>query len=261
LAEERAYLRKICGGEVFPQRGSAATPPGGRVFLIGIGRRHALQIFRGLLLPAAIAVLAIPIVTFFGIPQAVASFEFAALVPLVRSFAHLSTVQMQRDYDYRPVALALTASNVAGLAVAALAAATILPDHRVIILAFLVDAAVYAAASHSLAHAPMRVIPDRETLRQALAYGLSLMLNGVGLALISQADRMVVGRFFRYGHSWRLRGDSESCRGADFPAHANSRHSGLFNTSSQPRHSEALFGNLSLADLVLRVPRLRLCCV
>ena len=139
--------------------------------------------------------LAIPIVTFFGIPQAVASFEFAALVPLVRSFAHLGTVQMQRDYDYRPVALALTASNVAGLAVAALAAATILPDHRVIILAFLVDAAVYAAASHSLAHAPMKVIPDRETLRQALAY-LPLMLNGVGLALVSQADRMVVGRFF-----------------------------------------------------------------
>jgi O-antigen/teichoic acid export membrane protein len=164
--------------------------------LIGIGRRHALQIFRGFLLPAAIAVLAIPIVTFFGIPQAVASFEFAALVPLVRSFAHLGTVQMQRDYDYRPVALALAASNVAGLTVAALAAATILPDHRVIILAFLVDAAVYAAASHSLAHAPMRVIPDRETLRQALAYGLPLMLNGVGLALVSQADRMVVGRFF-----------------------------------------------------------------
>ena len=92
--------------------------------------------------------------------------------------------------------MALTAPNVAGLAVAALAAATILPDHRVVILAFLVDAAVYAAARHSLAHAPMRVIPDRETLRQALAYGLPLMLNGVGLALISQADRMVVGRFF-----------------------------------------------------------------
>jgi O-antigen/teichoic acid export membrane protein len=193
-------LRRICGGEVFPQRGSAEGKLRPRLaavfFLIGIGRRHALQIFRGLLLPAAIAVLAIPIVTFFGISQAVASFEFAALVPLVRSFAHLGTVQMQRDYDYRPVALALTASNVAGLAVAALAAATILPDHRVIILAFLVDAAVYAAASHSLAHAPMRVIPDRETLRQALAYGLPLMLNGVGLALVSQADRMVVGRFF-----------------------------------------------------------------
>jgi O-antigen/teichoic acid export membrane protein len=157
---------------------------------------HALQIFRGLLLCAAIAVLAVPIVTFFGIPQTVASFEFAALVPLVRSFAHLGIVQMQRDYDYRPVALALTASNVAGLAVAALAAATILPDHRVIILAFLVDAAVYAAASHRLAQAPMRVIPDRETLRQSLAYGLPLMLNGVGLALISQADRMVVGRYF-----------------------------------------------------------------
>jgi O-antigen/teichoic acid export membrane protein len=157
---------------------------------------HALQIFRGLLLFAAIVVLAAPAATFFGVPQTAASFEFAGLVPLVRSFGHLGIQQIQRDYDYRPVALAHTASNVSGLAVAALAAATILPDHRVIILVFLVDAAVYVAASHRLAQAPMRVIPDRETLRQSLDYGLPLMLNGVGLALISQADRMVVGRFF-----------------------------------------------------------------
>ena len=157
---------------------------------------HALQIFRGLLLFAAIALLAVPAVTFFGIPQAVASFEFAALVPLVSSFTHLGIKQVQRDYDYRPEALARTASSVAGLAAAALAAATILPDHRVIVLAFLVEAAVFAGASHILAHAPMRVVPDRETLRQVLAYGLPLMLNGAGLALISQADRIVVGRFF-----------------------------------------------------------------
>jgi len=130
---------------------------------------HALQILRGLLLSAAIVVLAVPAVTFIGVPQAVASFEFAALFPLVKSFEHLGIKQIQRDYDYRPVALAFTASNVTGLAVAALAAATILPDHRVIVLAFLVDAAVYVAASHILAQAPMRVIPDRETLRQALA--------------------------------------------------------------------------------------------
>jgi Membrane protein involved in the export of O-antigen and teichoic acid len=126
----------------------------------------------------------------------VASFEFAAFIPLVRSCGNLRIKQIQRDYNYRPEALAVTASSISGLAVAALAAATILPDHRVIVLAFLVDAAVYAAASHILADAPMRVIPDRETLREALDYGLPLMLNGAGLALISQADRMVVGRFF-----------------------------------------------------------------
>jgi hypothetical protein len=103
---------------------------------------QALQIFRGLLLCAAVAVLAVPAVTFFGIPQAVASFEFAALVPLVHSFGHLGIKQIQRDYDYRAEALTVTASSVTGLAVAALAAATILPDHRVIILAFLVEAAV-----------------------------------------------------------------------------------------------------------------------
>ncbi len=157
---------------------------------------QALQIFRGLLLCAAIAVLAVPAVTFFGIPRAVASFEFAALVPLVGSFGHLGIMQIQRDYDYRAAALAITASSITGLAVAALAAATILPDHRAIILAFLAEAAVYVAASHILADAPMRVIPDCKTLRQALAYGLPLMLNGTGLALISQADRMVIGRFF-----------------------------------------------------------------
>jgi len=157
---------------------------------------HALQIFRGLLLSAAIVVLAVPVATFFGIPQAVASFQFAALIPLVRSFGNLGIKQIQRDYDYRPEALAVTASSVTALAVVALAAATILPDHRVIVLAFLVEAAVYVAASHILARSPMWVIPDRETLRRSLAYGLPLMLNGAGLALIQQADRMVVGHLF-----------------------------------------------------------------
>ncbi len=108
---------------------------------------HAIQIVRGLLLSVAVAVLAGPAVTFFGVPQAVASFEFVALVPLVRSFGHLGIQQIQRDYNYRPAALARTASNAAGLAVAALAAATILPDHRVIVLASLADAGVYVAAS------------------------------------------------------------------------------------------------------------------
>jgi hypothetical protein len=157
--------------------------------------------------------------------------------------------------------VALTAPNVAGLAVAALAAATILPDHRVIILAFLVDAAVYAAARHSLAHAPMRVIPDRETLRQALTYGLPLMLNGVGLALISQADRMVVGRFFGMDILGVYALTLSLAVAPISPLMQTVGTLGFFFTSSQPRHSEALFGNLSLADLVLRVPRLRLCCV
>jgi O-antigen/teichoic acid export membrane protein len=157
---------------------------------------HAVSIIRGLLLAAATAVVAGPAAKFFGVPQAVASFEFAAFVPLVRSIWHLGIKQIQRDYNYRAEALAVTVSNVSGLVVAALGAVTILPDHRVIILAFLTDAVVYAAASHILADAPMQVIPDREMLRQSLAYGLPLMLNGAALALISQADRMVVGRFF-----------------------------------------------------------------
>jgi O-antigen/teichoic acid export membrane protein len=157
---------------------------------------HALQIVRGLLPAAATAAAAGPAVTFFGVPQAAASFEFAAFVPLVRSWGNLRIKQIQRDYNYRPEALAVTASSISGLAVAALGAATILPDHRIIILAFLADAMIYAAVSHILADVPMRIIPDRETLRQSLAYGLPLMFNGAALALITQADRMVVGRFF-----------------------------------------------------------------
>ena len=220
---------------------------------------HALQIFRGLLLSAAIAVLAVPTVTFFGIPQAVASFQLAALIPLIRSFANLGIKQIQRDYDYRPEALAVTTSSVTALAVAALAAATIMPDHRVIVLAFLVEAAVYVAASHILARSPMWVIPDRETLRRSLAYGVPLMLNGAGLALIGQADRVVVGRLFGMDILGVYAVILESCRGADFTALANDRRSRHFNSSPQPRQSEAPFGNLSLASLVLRVSCLQLC--
>ena len=123
-------------------------------------------------------------------------FPVGSLIPLICSFANLGIKQIQRDYDYRPEALAITTSSVTALAVAALAAATIMADHRVIVLAFLIEAAVYVAASHIFARSPMWVIPDLGTLRRSLAYGVPLMLNGAGLALIGQADRVVVGRLF-----------------------------------------------------------------
>ena len=156
---------------------------------------HLLAIVRGGLLALALIVCAPLTASFFGVPDSSASFGLVALIPFIRSFAHLKIVQVQRNHEYTPVTLAQLSSQGAAL-VAALAAAYILRDHRAIIVSFLTESIVYCIASHILARTPYRLWPDRAEFHASLSFGIPLLINGVGLALYSQLDRIIVGHWF-----------------------------------------------------------------
>jgi len=59
-----------------------------------------------------------------------------------------------------------------------------------------VQSVVYVILSHVLARTPYQLSCDQPMLRQALSFGLPLTLNGVGLAIMSQLDRVLVGYWF-----------------------------------------------------------------
>lgn len=155
---------------------------------------HWLQIARGLLLSVGLVGVSMPIASLFGVSDNWPSFAVAALFPLVRSFGHLGVRQVQRDFDYRPVAICTATSSFAGLA-AALIAVSFIRDHRVILIAFGCEALVYVALSHALASKPYEY-KDHAALNEVLRFGLPLILNGAALAVVSQADRMLVGAVF-----------------------------------------------------------------
>jgi O-antigen/teichoic acid export membrane protein len=161
----------------------------------GLAALHVISLTRGLMLAAALAVSAPIVAQFFGVSQSADSFALTALVPLIYSFAHLGTKQVQRDFHYGPETVALVTSSVLGLAIL-IPAVFFFRDHRAIVASFLVEATAYMIASHLLAHVPYRMWPQGPTLKAALSFGFPVMLNGIGLAGLAQLDRIIVGHWF-----------------------------------------------------------------
>ena len=131
----------------------------------------------------------------FGVPQIATSFAFIAIIPFIQSFSHLGIRQVEGTYDYFPQMLALVSSQLAA-PIVLIAAVYIFRDHRAVIVSLVTECAVYMIASHMLARAPYRLQADRMTICALLAFGIPLMINGLGLAMVSQLDRAFIGSWF-----------------------------------------------------------------
>jgi O-antigen/teichoic acid export membrane protein len=156
---------------------------------------HMLSIFRGGLVALTMILSASSIAAFFGVSQYSPSFALVAIAPLIRSFGHLGVAQAQREHNYVPSTLTQLFAQVAALA-AVLSAAYMLRDHRAIVAGFLIESFTYCIASHILAPKAYRLQSDREVFAAALSFGIPLLVNGIGLAVFSQLDRILVGHWF-----------------------------------------------------------------
>jgi O-antigen/teichoic acid export membrane protein len=155
---------------------------------------HLLAAANGLVL-AAILVAAAPLAAgLFGVSNFAESFALAGAISAIGGFANLGLKQIQRNYNYGPDAIAQVSANVAGL-VALLIATTILRNHRAIIIGLGVQSVLYVFFSHVLAPTRYEMGCDKRTLLRALSFGLPLTLNGIGLATVSQLDRILVGHW------------------------------------------------------------------
>jgi O-antigen/teichoic acid export membrane protein len=156
---------------------------------------HTLRIANSVILALALIVAAPTAAGLFGVANSAGSFALAAGLSALGGFAHLGIKQIQRNYEYGPESIAQVASNLVGIAALYLAA-TVLRNHLAIIVFTAVQSIVYVILSHVLARSPYRLGYDRPMLRQALSFGLPLMLNGIGLAVMQQLDRVLVGYWF-----------------------------------------------------------------
>ena len=156
---------------------------------------HLLAALNGIFL-AGVLVLAAPLTAkLFGVPNFTESFAIAAGISAVGAFAHLGVKQVQRNYNYGPDTVAQVTANVLGI-LGLLVAATAFHNHRAIIVGMGLQSVTYVLLSHVLAPSSYRIRCDKETLFRALLFGLPLMLNGIGLAAMSQLDRVLVGSWF-----------------------------------------------------------------
>jgi O-antigen/teichoic acid export membrane protein len=153
---------------------------------------HLLSIVRGILIGAILAMGAPFIAASFGVPQTSWSFALAGVVPIIASAAHLGIKTVQRNYEYTPEALTILISSVVSILCLAISI-YVLGDHRAILVSYLGESVAYLIASHALAPGPYRLAAHRTMIIKALVFGAPLVINGIGLALLAQFDRVLVG--------------------------------------------------------------------
>ena len=163
------------------------------VYADAIAGAHAIAIVRGFCVGGFMLLASKPVACTFGACGDWSSFAWLAPVMIISSFEHLEIrVAVFRDYRYWPALVASMASNGCGL-VALFLITYKFENHYGFIAYLLTQSLIYVVASHLLASSVYRVNHRTPFVGKALRFGLPLLLNGIGLAIMSQGDRWVVG--------------------------------------------------------------------
>jgi O-antigen/teichoic acid export membrane protein len=148
---------------------------------------------RGILLTICLGICANPIARFYDSPQLTTGIITIAAAPLILGLLHLDVRRCQREHDFQPEAICIIATEVAGLIVTT-AAAWLTLDFTAAAYGILARSAVRVAASHLLARRPYRLAWASEHAPRLARFSIPLTLNGLLLFILSQGDRVIVGR-------------------------------------------------------------------
>ncbi len=161
-------------------------------FAEALASAHALAALRGVVV-AAMAIACAPwFGEVFSPDQGWLGFASLAVILLCGSFAHLEPLVVERDYRYGgQLKISLAANGLSLVVLAATAFYT--QDHRALLAALLAQAIVAVVVSHMVSSQPYRLKFRSPFFMSAWKFGYPLMINGLGLAILSQADRLMVG--------------------------------------------------------------------
>ena len=160
-----------------------------------VAAARQIAIARGVLMALLIVLFAPLLADFFGAKSHVDSIRWLSIVPLVRGFRNLRTVQIQSEYRYRPEAMSKVVADLGALVVV-LPATAWFQDERAMLASLIVEAALYVMISHFAMPSERVRAVDPVVRWAALTFGLPLMANGMGLIMLSQFDRMIISNLF-----------------------------------------------------------------
>ena len=159
------------------------------------GAAHLLAALRGVVCTALVYIVAAPVVSLFGEPEAANALGILAGVFVIRGLAHTDKWRFQRGSRFGPSAAIDVSGVLASLAMAPLLAVW-LGDYRAVALALLAQGAAEMIASHVVAERSYRWSRDRESLRELWSFGLPLLMAGVLMFASMQGDRFIVASLF-----------------------------------------------------------------
>jgi O-antigen/teichoic acid export membrane protein len=120
------------------------------------------------------------------------SFASLGLAIFIRSFEHLEVRVSERDYQYNSQFITSLVSDGTGLVVM-IVTWLYVQDHTVYITMLFAQNISYVLASHYFAKSPYRVDFRSVDFSKAARFAYPLVFSGLGLAAVSQGDRLLVG--------------------------------------------------------------------
>jgi O-antigen/teichoic acid export membrane protein len=159
---------------------------------------QGFQVARGFAGSALIFALAQPLATMFHTPQATWAYQFMAIMPVLKGFAHLDMHRFQRERRFLPAVVSETSAQALST-VLALAFGYWLHDYRAMLFALLGQNLVYVCASQIFAVRKYELKWNVTHVRQAMNFGWPLLLNGFLMFGIFNGDRMIVGNHLGVG--------------------------------------------------------------
>lgn len=174
-----------------------------RFVMINAGPKRAAAVLaaqqmafaRGLIAMMVIVVFAPVLSAIFGAETHVELVRWLAPLPVVRSLSNLRVKQVLQEYRNGPEMLAAIASQVAGLLVL-FPALALFEDERAMLASLYVDSITYVVVTWLVLPREKVARMDPALRRDALVYGLPLIVNGAGLLVVSQADKLLIGNLF-----------------------------------------------------------------
>jgi O-antigen/teichoic acid export membrane protein len=153
---------------------------------------HSIAALRGAALAVLLLVIAPPWCWILGISHTSSTFGLLGLVPLVRGFGHLESVQNQRDLKFGINSLIEVIGHL--VAIITVGVFCLLgSDYWMGLYGILAQTITSTVLSHFFSTRKHRFGWTSTVANRAFAYGFPLVLNGVLLAISMQADRLTIG--------------------------------------------------------------------
>lgn len=154
---------------------------------------QGFQMLRGLANAGILFLLAGTFADFLGVPEVAWAHRLITVVLVLNGLVHMDVQRLSRQMRFGAMAMASALSPVAALAV--------LPplywlfgDYRVMLWSLVVQAAATTALSHLFAERPYRIRFDLGVIREGMAFGWPLLVDGLLLFLIFNGEKFIVGR-------------------------------------------------------------------
>lgn len=153
---------------------------------------QSFQLLRGLFGGAVLFLLAYPLSQMFNTPDALWAYQAMAVIPVLRGLVNLDLNRFQRDRIFWPSIATETAAQVVSTIIA-IALAYEGGDYSSMLYALIGQQVMWTLLSQVLAERKFQFSWDNAIIRQAVAFGWPLLLNGALMFGTFYGDRVIVG--------------------------------------------------------------------